>query len=45
MVYPRDGATTKETGRRLERFGPLTALTLDYSEKKEVKVGGLLACY
>lgn len=38
MVYPRDGPTTKDTGRRLAKFGPLKSFSLDYSDKKEVKV-------
>jgi hypothetical protein len=38
VVYPREGATNKETGRRCERFGPLTAFNLDFSDKKGVQV-------
>ncbi|EFN59321.1 hypothetical protein CHLNCDRAFT_137706 [Chlorella variabilis] len=38
VVYPKEGATTKETGRRCERFGPLESFSLDFSDKKGVQV-------
>ena len=41
VVYPKDGPTNKETGRRLDKFGPLDSFSLDFSDKKEVKVRAL----
>lgn len=41
VVYPKEGPATKDTGRRLARFGPLESISLDYSDKKEVQVGRL----
>ncbi|PSC75867.1 DNA (cytosine-5)-methyltransferase 1-like [Micractinium conductrix] len=38
LVYPKEGPTTKETGRRLDKFGPLTSFSLDFSDKKGVQV-------
>lgn len=38
MVYPKEGPTNKETGRRCERFGPLESFSLDLSDKKVVQV-------
>jgi hypothetical protein len=40
VVYPKDGPLNKETGRRCERFGPLTSFSLDLTDKKAVPVGG-----
>jgi hypothetical protein len=40
MVYPKEGPTSKEAGRRLDRFGPLDSFSLDLSDKKAVQVGG-----
>ena len=33
MVYPLEGEATKATGRRVERFGPLTGFTLELAGK------------
>ncbi len=43
VVYPKDGPTNKETGRRCERFGPLESFTLDLSDKKVVQVRRMAA--
>ena len=45
VVYPKEGATTKETGRRCERFGPLESFSLDFSDKKGVQVGDAAAVH
>ena len=34
VVYPQEGATTKESGRRLDKFGPLASFSIDFSDKK-----------
>lgn len=44
VVYPKDGPTNKQTGRRCERFGPLESFTLDLSDKKLVQVGNHTCC-
>lgn len=38
VVYPKEGPTNKETGRRVEKFGPLESFSLDFSDKKGVQV-------
>lgn len=45
MVYPKDGPTNKQTGRRCERFGPLESFSLDLSDKKLVQVGNRTCCW
>ncbi len=39
VVYPKEGATNKETGRRVEKVGPLKGFSLDLSGKV-AQVGG-----
>jgi len=34
VIYPSQGAVTKETGRRVERFGPLRSFCVDTSGKE-----------
>lgn len=43
VVYPKEGPTNKETGRRVEKFGPLESFSLDFSDKKGVQVGARVA--
>lgn len=33
IIYPHNGAASKETGRRLEKFGPLRSYSIDVSGK------------
>lgn len=33
MIYPREGPVTKDTGRRLEKFGPLRSFSVDLNGK------------
>lgn len=48
VVYPKEGPTNKQTGRRVDKLGPLESFLLDFSDKKGVQVGrvfgGTLAC-
>lgn len=33
VVYPKEGDASKASGRRVERFGPLTSFSVDYAGK------------
>lgn len=33
VVYPKEGAANKDTGRRVDKFGPLKGFSLDFSGK------------
>jgi hypothetical protein len=41
VMYPKEGPTNKQTGRRVEKFGPLKGFSLDLSGKTaQVGQGG-----